>query len=72
MTRQALSQSMVVVENRVRDIQSSWTPSQREHRAKMGEQRRRELCSLLMLATDDSEYAAVGAATCEDWRRIAG
>jgi hypothetical protein len=38
----------------------------------MGEMRRRELALLLVSAMEDSALAAVGAATCEDWRRLAG
>jgi hypothetical protein len=59
--------------NRLRSIQSQWSPAERERRAERGLRRSRELFALVIASeSDEGDMCAVGATACEDWRRLAG
>lgn len=67
------SPNTTTLRNRLRSIQSQWSPAERERRAQQGLRRSRELFA--MVVTNEGEewdMCAVGAPACEDWRRLAG
>ena len=53
-------------------IQASWSPDERQRRAKEGQRRTAELFALLGLLEIEPAILAVGAPVYEDHKRIAG
>jgi hypothetical protein len=61
------------LDQRRHSIQQQWSADERQRRARRGLERSRALFALLLsAASEEQEVSAVGAATCEDWRRLAG
>ncbi len=67
----ALSRRTVDVARSVREIRSTWTSTEREHRAKAGQRRREQFVAWLRSSTVVPEVWATGALTAADLQRLA-
>ena len=65
------SASVSPIDQRIREIQASWTHDERRRRAKEGQKRCAQLLSFVVYGAEP-EIWAVGAPVVEDSQRIAG
>ncbi|MBL8828020.1 MAG: hypothetical protein JNM18_13665 [Planctomycetaceae bacterium] len=68
----AVSNRVVNVAQSVREIRSTWTSTEREHRARAGQRRREQFVAWLQSAAIVPEVWATGALTAADLQRLAG
>jgi hypothetical protein len=64
--------SSAVIADRVREIQSQWSPQERRRRAETGRRLRNEFIRRLIDIPAEPEIWAVGAPGDEDLQRLAG